>query len=179
MTLNEEQLKLYIAEAISQELNEGLFDGTRRAQNGNSNQIANIKQKWGYEWNTGLTYEQNIQNLNYYKKKITDAGCKDFQEYMAKNSGNQGGGANNGNGTTPAQSDTTPAQPELKKYNPQEPAPFANVRSRVMQFQTWFNDNSKNGQYGAVEPLVVDGIWGVNTQKAWQLWLTSSGRALQ
>lgn len=54
-------------------------------------------------------------------------------------------------------------------YNPGDKADFANDKQKVMQFQTWVNQNSQNGQ----QVLVVDGIWGPKTQGAFDAWINT------
>lgn len=137
----------------------------------------NVLQQWGYEWDENLDTDTNIKNLKQRKQKFKTAGYKDYDAYL-KDTPNARDvrkttqqGPDSETAVTTETGTTTAAQP--KKYNPNEPAPFANVKPRVMQFQTWFNDKMEPQM-----PLAVDGIWGQYTQAAWAQWLNSTNRAL-
>lgn len=113
--LNEEALKKYINEAISEEMDEilGLSRGEKNA-------------KWGYEWDKNLSKKQNRKNRRVNKAQILAAGYKNYDEYAA------GEGLNEPEGQE--------EQPETQEQIPAD-YPYKSDRQKTGQFQTWFNQN--------------------------------------
>lgn len=142
--LNEEQLKKYINEAISEELDEIL--GLSRSEK---------NAKWGYQWDPNLSAKQNKRLRDVNKANIRAAGYNNAQEYEA--------GTGHRYGEEPVE------EPEAQQEIQQIPSeyPYKNDRQKTGQFQTWFNQNM-GGR------LVVDGIWGPRTEAAYQQWLNSN-----
>lgn len=141
--LNEEQLKNYINEAISEEMDE-IFGLSRSEKNA----------KWGYQWDPNLSAKQNRRLRDVNKANIKAAGYRNADEYEA--------GTGYRYGEEPAE------EPEAKQEIQQIPSdyPYKSDRQKTGQFQTWFNQNM-GGR------LAVDGIWGPKTEAAYQQWLTA------
>ena len=143
--LNEETLKKYINEAISEEMDE-IFGLSRAEKNA----------KWGYQWDDSLSAKQNRRLRDLNRANIRAAGYNNAEEYEAGNGHRYG--------EEPAE------EPETQQEAPQEiPSvyPYKSDRQKTGQFQTWFNQNMGGG-------LVVDGIWGPKTEAAYQQWLSSN-----
>lgn len=143
--LNEEQLKNYINEAISEEMDE-IFGLSRAEKNA----------KWGYQWDPNLSAKQNRRLRDVNKANIRAAGYNNAEEYEA--------------GTGYRYGEEPVEEPEVQQEAPQEvPSdyPYKTDRQKTGQFQTWFNQNM-GGR------LVVDGIWGPKTEAAYQQWLNSN-----
>lgn len=149
ITLNEQQLREVIKEAIIEELmksqtNENKMDEflglSRDERNG----------KWGYQWDSNLSAKQNRLNRNLQKAQIKQQGYNNHDEYVA----------GEGHAFTEQPQQTQPVQ---QQQIPDE-YPYKNDRQKTGQFQTWFNQNF-GGQ------LVVDGIWGPKTEQAYKQWL--------
>lgn len=147
--LDEQTLKAYINEAIEQELNENMDEwlGLSRSER---------NAKWGYEWDPNLSAKQNRRNRSVNKALIKQKGYRNHDEYMA--------GEGHAFGDEPQQE-----QPQEMPFQTGEPAPFSGDKQKVGQFQTWFNHN-----FGG--KLVVDGIWGKYTQRAWDQWVSQQGQ---
>ena len=144
--LNEEALKKYINEAISEEMDE-IFGLSRAEKNA----------KWGYQWDDNLSAKQNRRLRDLNRANIRAAGYNNAEEYEA--------GTGYRYGEEPVED-----EPEAQQEAPQEiPSdyPYKNDRQKTGQFQTWFNQNMGGG-------LVVDGIWGPKTEAAYQQWLSSN-----
>ena len=151
LKLTEAQLNAYINQALNEELNE--FWGLSRAEKNN---------KWGYQWDDNLTASQNKAQRNLNKANIKAAGYRNAQEYEA--------GEGHAYGKPQQQmppADDYEEQASGMDFIPGQPAPFANEKYKVGQFQTWFNQNAGG-------KLVVDGIWGPKTQAAWDQWVNSN-----
>ncbi len=113
--LNEEQLKKYISEAISEELDEIL--GLSRAEK---------NAKWGYQWDQNLSAKQNRRNRDLQRAQIRAAGYNNYDEYAA------------GEGLDEPQEPET--EPQQQAQIPTE-YPYKSDRQKTGQFQTWFNQN--------------------------------------
>ena len=143
LELNERTLNAYINEAINEELDE--FLGLSRKER---------NAKWGYTWDPTLSAKQNRLNRNINKAQIKAKGYRNYDEYMA--------------GEAPEEGQEQQGQEQvMPQFVPGQPAPFANERNRVGQFQTWYNQNMGG-------KLVVDGIWGKYTQAAWDQWVNQN-----
>jgi len=142
--LNEEQLKNYINEAISEEMDE-IFGLSRAEKNA----------KWGYQWDPNLSAKQNRRLRDVNKANIRAAGYNNAEEYEA--------------GTGYRYGEEPVEEPESQQEIQQIPSdyPYKSDRQKTGQFQTWFNQNM-GGR------LVVDGIWGPKTEAAYQQWLNSN-----
>lgn len=147
--LNEEQLKNYINEAISEEMDE-IFGLSRADKNA----------KWGYQWDDSLSAKQNRRLRDVNRANIRAAGYNNAEEYEA--------------GTGYRYGEEPVEEPESQQQQAQIPTeyPYKNDRTvtgkyKIGQFQTWFNQNMGGG-------LVVDGIWGPKTEAAYQQWLSSN-----
>ena len=117
--LNEEQLKNYINEAISEEMDE-IFGLSRAEKNA----------KWGYQWDPNLSAKQNRRLRDVNRANIRAAGYNNAEEYEA------------GTGHRYVE------EPEAQQEAPQEiPSnyPYKNDRQKTGQFQTWFNQNMGGG----------------------------------
>jgi hypothetical protein len=144
--LNEEALKKYINETISEEMDE-IFGLSRAEKNA----------KWGYQWDDSLSGKQNRRLRDLNRANIRAAGYNNAEEYEA--------GTGYRYGEEPAED-----EPETQQDTQQEiPSdyPYKTDRQKTGQFQTWFNQNM-GGR------LVVDGIWGPKTEAAYQQWLNSN-----
>lgn len=151
LKLSEAQLNAYLNEAINEELDE-IFGWSRSEQNA----------KWGYNWDKNLSAKQNRRNRAVNKAQIKAAGYRNAQEYEA--------GEGHAYGTQQQEPVYQPGQQSQPvNFEAGYPAPFANEKYKVGQFQTWFNQNMGG-------KLVVDGIWGKYTQAAWDQWLNSQGQ---
>ena len=144
--LNEEQLKAYINEAISEEMDE-IFGLSRAEKNA----------KWGYQWNPNLSAKQNRRLRDVNKANIRAAGYNNAEEYEA--------GTGHRYGEEPAE-DEPETQQDVQQEIPSD-YPYKTDKQKTGQFQTWFNQNM-GGR------LVVDGIWGPKTEAAYQQWLNSN-----
>ena len=144
--LNEEQLKAYINEAISEEMDE-IFGLSRAEKNA----------KWGYQWNPNLSAKQNRRLRDVNKANIRAAGYNNAEEYEA--------GTGHRYGEKPAE-DEPETQQDVQQEIPSD-YPYKTDKQKTGQFQTWFNQNM-GGR------LVVDGIWGPKTEAAYQQWLNSN-----
>lgn len=142
--LNEEQLKNYINEAISEEMDE-IFGLSRAEKNA----------KWGYQWDPNLSAKQNRRLRDVNKANIRAAGYNNAEEYEA--------------GTGYRYGEEPVEEPESQQEIQQIPSdyPYKSDRQKTGQFQTWFNQNM-GGR------LVIDGIWGPKTEAAYQQWLNSN-----
>lgn len=71
--------------------------------------------------------------------------------------------------TTPeaAQEMTPKTSYSMESIKPEEKAPFYGIKLMVAKFQIWYNRNMGGS-------LAVDGIWGKNTQAAWDNWVTKT-----
>jgi hypothetical protein len=117
--LNEEQLKNYINEAISEEMDE-IFGLSRAEKNA----------KWGYQWDPNLSAKQNRRLRDVNRANIRAAGYNNAEEYEAGTGHRYG------------------EEPEAQQEAPQEiPSnyPYKNDRQKTGQFQTWFNQNMGGG----------------------------------
>lgn len=144
--LNEEALKKYINEAISEEMDE-IFGLSRAEKNA----------KWGYQWDDNLSAKQNRRLRDLNRANIRAAGYNNAEEYEA--------GTGYRYGEEPAE-DEPEAQQDVQQEIPSD-YPYKTDRQKTGQFQTWFNQNMGGG-------LVVDGIWGPKTEAAYQQWLSSN-----
>ena len=144
--LNEEQLKAYINEAISEEMDE-IFGLSRAEKNA----------KWGYQWNDNLSAKQNRRLRDVNRANIRAAGYNNAEEYEA--------GTGHRYGEKPAE-DEPETQQDVQQEIPSD-YPYKTDKQKTGQFQTWFNQNM-GGR------LVVDGIWGPKTEAAYQQWLNSN-----
>ena len=142
--LNEEQLKNYINEAISEEMDE-IFGLSRAEKNA----------KWGYQWDPNLSAKQNRRLRDVNRANIRAAGYNNAEEYEA--------------GTGYRYGEEPVEEPEAQQETQQIPSdyPYKSDRQKTGQFQTWFNQNM-GGR------LAVDGIWGPRTEAAYQQWLNSN-----
>lgn len=112
--LNEETLKKYINEAISEEMDE-IFGLSRAEKNA----------KWGYQWDPNLSAKQNKRLRDVNKANIRAAGYNNAEEYEA--------------GTGHRYGEEPEAQQEIQQI-PSE-YPYKSDRQKTGQFQTWFNQN--------------------------------------
>lgn len=161
LELNEATLNAYITEAIDEELDEFLRNNAK-------------SRKWGYNWDDSLSWSENRRRRKEQIQKIKDAGYRNYEDYEAGEAirnpvqpGPQGGSTPGGSSPAPAP-ETTPAVTYPSEY------PYKNDRTvtgkyKTGQFQTWFNLPPEKGGMGG--NLVVDGIWGKNTEAAYQQWL--------
>ena len=142
--LNEEQLKNYINEAISEEMDE-IFGLSRAEKNA----------KWGYQWDPNLSAKQNRRLRDVNRANIRAAGYNNAEEYEA--------------GTGYRYGEEPVEEPEAQQETQQIPSdyPYKSDRQKTGRFQTWFNQNM-GGR------LAVDGIWGPRTEAAYQQWLNSN-----
>ena len=163
LELNEATLNAYITEAINEELDEFLRNDAK-------------SRKWGYNWDDSLSWRENRRRRKEQIQKIKDAGYRNYEDYEAGEAirnpvqPKPAGGEEPGGGTpSPA---PAPAPAPAVRY-PEE-YPYKNDRTvtgkyKTGQFQTWFNLPPEKGGMGG--NLVVDGIWGKNTEAAYQQWL--------
>lgn len=156
LELNEQTLNAYINEAIRLELQEMLEEDKwwNPATWGRDRKNA----RWGYTWDDSLSAKQNRRNRDVNKAQIKAKGYKNYDDMMT--------------GEGPEETEPTSQVPQNQEqgnmsFTPGQPSPFANDRTRVGQFQTWFNDNMGG-------KLVVDGIWGKYTQAAWDQWVNQN-----
>lgn len=148
--LTEAQLHAYLNEAINEELDE-IFGWSR----------SELNQKYGYQWDPNKSAAQNRAARRANKYDMRSKGYRNAQEYEA----GEGHAYNRQQQQVPQQNDNYDYEESQDMgFVPGQPAPFANEKYKVGQFQTWFNQNMGG-------KLVVDGIWGPRTQAAWDQWV--------
>ena len=162
INLNEEALKRYIDEAVRYELYEMLDEDTwykpwtwgRDSKN----------EKWGYTWDDSLSDSENRRRRDLNRANIRILGYDNAKEYEA--------GEGHKYGETPEEETWDDTEEEARVVFPPEEYPYKADKNKTAQFQTWFNQVLGGN-------LVVDGIWGPNTENAYQIWQNSEENALK